>query len=216
MKLELINVSKISNRKRREYSLQDVNLSLIDHKNTVILSAHEHSSNALLNLIAGVEKATRGKIIRDGIFTGPTGDPAYFHRELSGEENVRFICKLYGQNSNIVLREIREHTKLAKELKQKTKNYTPLIRRKIAISTSLLMESDIYQLKGKLVHPDTDFNSWIQNRILKLSRNSMLLSTNDPDFIQDHAQQALTINPQGYLQSFSNVQSGIDTYNSFC
>ncbi|PWQ98699.1 ABC transporter ATP-binding protein [Leucothrix arctica] len=211
MKLEFLNVSKIHNRKRQTYDLNEVCTSFVEQKSVAILSVYERSSKSLLKLISGIEQPTRGSIIREGIFTSLIGDSSYFHREMSGEENIRFICKLYGQETNKVIHEIKEFAEIKKELKQKAKSYTPVLRRKIAISTSLLMKSDIYQLNGGLHHPQPKFNNKIQSKLMELTTQSTIVVTaGNPDILKKYASCSVVIDHEGRLQSFNDVQSGIE------
>jgi capsular polysaccharide transport system ATP-binding protein len=211
MKLEFLNVSKIHNRKRQTYDLHEVSVSFAEQKSVAILSVHERSTNSLLKLVSGIEQPTKGSIKRDGTFTSPIGEASYFNREMSGEENIRFICKLYGQDTNQVLNEIKELAEIKKELKQKVKNYTPTLRRKIAISTSLSIKSDIYQLNGELHHPQPKFNNKIQSKLMELTTQSTIVVTaGNPDILKKYASCSVVIDHNGHLQTFNNVQSGIE------
>jgi capsular polysaccharide transport system ATP-binding protein len=211
MKLEFVNVSKISNRKQQVYDLHEANFSFTERQSIALLSTYGRSATAFLNLISGIDQPTKGIIQRDGTFTGPIGEPSYFHRELSGEENIRFICKIYGQNSNQVLKKVCEFSGLRKELKQKTKNYSPVLKRKISISASLMMKSDIYQLSGALNHPEPEFNTKIQMKLGEIAKNTtFIISAGDTSLLTKYAETAIVIDGSGQLKTFSNVQEGIE------
>lgn len=215
MRLEFIDVSTIFNRQKQTYKLDKVCHSFTEMQNISVMSVHERSTDSLLSLISGIEQPTHGKIQRKGVFTNLIGDASYFHRDLSGEENIRFICKLYGQNSSQVIKNIKEFTEISRELKQKTKNYSPLLRRKIAISTSLFMKSDIYQLKGMISHPHSEFNERLQAKIIEISKEStLILASTAPVHVKKHTDCSIVINSIGHFQYFKNVQLGIDTYHA--
>lgn len=213
MKLEFINVSKINNRKKQTYHLLEAEANFAERECVAVLATHEKSTTTLLNLISGIEQPTRGKIKREGIFTGPIGDATYYHRDLSCEESIRFICKIYGQDSSRVIKDIKEFASVGKELKQKFKDHSPAVKRKIAISTSLLINSDVYQIKGPLNHPQPGFNTYIHNRLDELAKKAtLILATTDKAFLNKYAHRAIVINTQGRLQEFSDLQSGIDAH----
>lgn len=215
MRLDFINVSKIHNSKKQTYNIRDVSISIEEQHSVAVLSTNERSANTLLHLISGIELPTKGTIQRDGVFTGLIGEPSYFHRELSGEENIRFICKIYGQDSNQVIKDVNEFASLGKELKQKAKTYSPPLRRKIAISTSLLMKSDVYQLKGALNHPQPNFNDNIQAKLAELAKKAtFIVAGGDHNFLSKYASSSVVIDAQGYLKYFSDVQSGIEAHKA--
>lgn len=215
MKIEFVDVSHIYDRKRQVYNLNEVNFSIPEGKNIAVLSAHVRSSTSLLNLISGIQHPTRGIVKREGIFTGVVDEATYFHRELSGEENIRFISKLYGQNSNQVINDVKEFASLGKELRQKTKNYAPPVRRKITIATALMMKADSYQLKSILNHPNQGFNKRIQNRLNDLAKSAKLIVASEKtNLITKYADTAIVINKQGHLQLFHDLQSGIEAHQA--
>jgi len=193
--------------------LQDANLVITKHQHLAVFSSNENSKSALLKLIAGIEQPTRGKIIRSGVFTSVMGNAEYFHRELSGEENIHFISKIYGQNGKKIIKEVKDFAELGKELKTKTKDYPPSIKRKIGISVSLLMHSDLYQLKGKLVHPDKSFNSKIQNKIKDLTKHATIIVIDNMEFARKYAEGSVVIDPQGFFKFFDDFKTGLEEHN---
>jgi capsular polysaccharide transport system ATP-binding protein len=215
MKLDFLNVSKVHDRKKQVYDVLEGNVSFPQNKNTAILSKHGRSSVALLNLISGIDQPTRGLIKREGLFTGVIGDPGYFHRDLSGEQNIRFICKIYGQDPNKVIEDVKKITGLGKELKQKTKSYPLPLKRKIALSTSLMMKSDVYQLKGVLNHPQAKFNNDIQTRLQEIAEEAtLILATEDTKTLNKYADAAVVIDTEGRLETFSDLASGIEAHKA--
>lgn len=211
MKLVFNNISKIHKRKQQTYNLRDVSYSFTESRNVAVLSTHERSAVAFINLISGIEQPTRGSITRQGLFTGSIGNATFFHRELTGEENIRFICKLYGQDANKTITEVRAFAGLNNDLKQKTKTYNPLTKRKIAISTSLFIKSDVYQITTPLNHPHKSFSENVDRKLVELSSQATLvLSTTDKNILEKHAQCSIVLDSQGKLSQFDDLTSGIN------
>ncbi|RVU83397.1 hypothetical protein EOL70_16865 [Leucothrix sargassi] len=215
MKLDFQKVFKIHDRKKQQYSLREVTTSFKEQENVAIMAVNDRSSNAMLRLIAGIEAPTRGVIKRDGVFTGVVGESNYFHAELTGEANIRFICKIYGQDANQVIDEVIKFAGLKNELKQKTKSYNTHLRRKIAISISLLIESDTYLLSGALHYPQKPFHNKVQEKLAELSEQAaIIISTNDQNLMKQYATTSIVIDNNGYLQCFDDIQSGIDAHTA--
>jgi capsular polysaccharide transport system ATP-binding protein len=205
------DVSKLHNRKKQHYNLLDINCSFDDQKNVGILAAHERCSTSLLKLISGVEQPTRGSILRDGLFLGPIGDATLLNRDLSAEENIRFICKIYGQNTKNVIHVIKEMSGLNKELRQKVKTYSPSIKRKLAISLTLSMKSDAYQITGPIQHPDTLFNENIEHRLAEIANTSTLfIASENRSILSKFAECSVVIDNLGRLRKFDTLAAGID------
>lgn len=212
MRLILTRVSHVHNRKMQIYNLRDLNLALPANKNIVILAVHTRSAEAMLEIICGIKAPTRGHIQRYGSISAPLGNDEYFHRELTGEQNLRLIAQVYGQNPNDLVNKVSTFTGLKEELKQKAQEYPGPMKRKITLSASVLMELDCYTVNGDMPeHPKKTFNNKIRRRFQHLSKHAqVILSNSTPAQIRLYAQCAVVIDASGYANFHDNVETGIE------
>lgn len=211
MRLELQHTYKIYHRKKQVYDLFDANITFSGNDSIAVLAQEERSSTSFLRLIAGIDAPTRGKIIRDGAFSIPIGEDSYFHRELSAEENIRFIAKIYGQNQQTLLEKVKNFTNLSKELKEKTKKCPSTLKRKIALATSLLIEADYYQLYSPIKEqPQPKFQKKVQNRLKRIAKQACLFAVSEnQQFLKQHTQSAVVIDSQGRITFYEDLDEGI-------
>jgi capsular polysaccharide transport system ATP-binding protein len=209
MKLEFQKVCHIHDRKKQIYNLLDVDIT-IQETSTAILSTQSRSAKALLKLISGIEVPTRGRVIRSGGFSPPINEISYFHKALSGEQNINFIARIYGQNPAQLIEKVKKFARLNNELKQKTETYSLLLKRKIILSTNILMQFDVYQLSGPITHPQNQFNNKLQKKLTEISENSyLIIASNNKDFLNKYAKSALIIDKTGRAELSNSLNDGL-------
>ena len=99
-------------------ALQDVSLDVYENEFLVIIGPSGCGKTTLLNIIAGLEKPTKGKVIMDGMeITGPDSDRGYVFQQFAlfpwknVYENIEFGLKIKGipkeERENIVKKFIK-------------------------------------------------------------------------------------------------------------
>ena len=75
--------------------LEDVSLTIPTDQSVGILG-RTGGKSTLLRLVAGIESPNSGKVVRHVRFPGRLDSQADFITTLTGEENMRFVSRIYG------------------------------------------------------------------------------------------------------------------------
>jgi len=213
MILELKKVSKHLDLKKRSYSVKEATFSLVQGQSLAILGANPTGSLDLMKLIAGAIYPSQGTIVRHGCSLAVIGDSLTFHRELTGEQNMRFLCKLYGASAKIIIPKVAAFTGLSALFKKKTKSYTPQQKRKIALTLPLFLDVDIYVINGNIGHPDAKFSSRYNELFTeKILNRTLIIHSADLDFIKKHASAAAIVHDNGDVVFKDVIAEGLDEY----
>lgn len=79
-KLEIIDVTKYFD---ELYTLESISLTLKENQFATILGPSGSGKSTLFNIIAGIEKADKGRVLIEGKdFTGKTGRVSYMHQKI--------------------------------------------------------------------------------------------------------------------------------------
>ena len=84
----------------RKVVIDDLSLTLPSGKSLALLGRNGAGKSTLLEIIAGTLHADSGRVLSDGTISWPVGLAASFHRDLTGAENVRFIARIYGVDTD--------------------------------------------------------------------------------------------------------------------
>jgi len=156
--IELVNVSK-------SYKLKGVRKTILDglsfkfpHKrNVAIMGNNGAGKSTLMRLIAGTELPDSGRIYRSANVSWPLGFSGGFNGSMTGIENVRFIARVYGQDTEAVIEYVEEFAELGPSLKLPIKTYSSGMRARLAFGLSMAIDFDYYLIDEITAVGDENF-----------------------------------------------------------
>jgi capsular polysaccharide transport system ATP-binding protein len=102
--IELQNVSKAYRTATGvNYVLNNITFKTPKHDNIGILGLNGAGKSTLLRIMSGVETPDFGKVIHTQRVSWPIGFGGGFNGSLSGEENARFVARIYGEDVDRVV-----------------------------------------------------------------------------------------------------------------
>ena len=79
---------------------------------TALLGRNGAGKSTMMKMIAGNQKPSSGRIWSDGTISWPVGFAGSFHGELTGRQNVRFIARIYGVDTDALCDFVEEFAEL--------------------------------------------------------------------------------------------------------
>lgn len=80
----------------RKIIVDNLSLTLPSGKSLALLGRNGAGKSTLLQMVAGTLRPDSGRIVSDGRISWPVGLGGSLHRELTGAQNVRFLARVYG------------------------------------------------------------------------------------------------------------------------
>ncbi len=146
--IRLKNVTKYyPTPKGRKYVLRDVNIEFPPKCNIAILGRNGMGKSTLLRLLGGIDYPNRGHIRSEGRISWPMGLSGGVQGSMSGRDNARFVCRIYGDSEHEVERKIEyihEFTELGDYFDMPVKTYSNGMRARLSFATSMAFDFDIY------------------------------------------------------------------------
>ena len=131
----------------RHYVLRDVDFSLPEKCNIGIVGRNGMGKSTLLRLLGGIDYPSHGKIKTDGNVSWPMGLQGGVQGSLSGRDNARFVCRIFGDTEDEVDRKIEfiyEFSELGDYFDMPVKTYSNGMRARLSFATSIAFDFDIY------------------------------------------------------------------------
>ena len=111
--LSLEHVTKTyDTRHGRHHVLKGINLTLERGRNIGILGRNGAGKSTLIRLIAGAERPTTGRVVRNMSVSWPLAFVGAFAYHLTGLDNLKFICRIYGKDYKKLLPFIEDFAEL--------------------------------------------------------------------------------------------------------
>ncbi|SLN70003.1 Polysialic acid transport ATP-binding protein KpsT [Roseovarius gaetbuli] len=109
-----------------------------------LLGRNGAGKSTLLKIIAGTMDATAGRVVSDGTVSWPVGFAGSFHPDLSGVQNTRFIARVYGVDTNVLVDFVEDFAELGQHFHQPFRTYSSGMRSRLAFGVSMGIRFDTY------------------------------------------------------------------------
>jgi len=195
--------------------LNNISFKFPEKKNIGVLGVNGAGKSTLLRLIAGTEFPDSGKIIRSGHYSWPLGFSGSFHPSLTGIENLRFACRIYGADIREVTEYVKDFSELGKFIHEPIKTYSSGMRSRLAFALSMAIDFDVYLVDEIMGVGDKGFQDKCRTAFQEKSeKSSIIMVSHNMETIRDYSDVALLLTGE-HLEIYEDVDKAIDLYNSF-
>ncbi|MEL6315136.1 MAG: ABC transporter ATP-binding protein, partial [Pseudomonadota bacterium] len=124
--------------------IDDLDIVLPDGKSLALMGRNGAGKSTLMELISGIMRPDKGRVYSDGSISWPIGLSSAFHNEMSGAENVRFIARIYGVDTEELLEFVLDFSELGEFFYMPVRAYSSGMRSRLAFGTSMGIKFDYY------------------------------------------------------------------------
>jgi len=185
--IQLINVCKdYPTRLGPRRILEDVNLTIRPGERIGILGRNGAGKSTLVRLISGAEPPTLGSIERRMSVSWPLAFTGGFHGALTGADNVRFICRIYGVDFEPRFQFVKDFSQLGLYLDEPVANYSSGMRARLAFAISMTIDFDCYLIDEVLSVGDEAFRDRCKTELFeKRSDKAMLIVSHSHRYLKE-------------------------------
>ncbi|AUQ68759.1 ABC transporter ATP-binding protein [Phaeobacter inhibens] len=128
----------------RKIVIDNLNLTLPSGRSLALLGRNGAGKSTLLQIIAGTMRPDCGRVVSDGSISWPVGLGGAFHRDLTGAENVRFIARIYGVDTDDLVNFVDDFAELGKFYHMPMRSYSSGMRSRLTFGASMGIKFDTY------------------------------------------------------------------------
>lgn len=143
--IEFRNVTKEFARSGfRNRVIDDLSLTVPSQLSVALLGRNGAGKSTLLKMIAGTLEPTSGEILSTGSISWPVGFAGSFHPDLTGSQNVRFVARIYGVDTEELSDFVEEFCELGASYRQPLRGYSSGMKARLSFGVSMGIGFDTY------------------------------------------------------------------------
>ncbi|APA88935.1 ABC transporter ATP-binding protein [Paraburkholderia sprentiae WSM5005] len=211
--IELRNLTKAYNtRQGKRVVLDDINLRVRKGEKIGILGRNGAGKSTMIRMISGAELPTSGTIQRKMSVSWPLAFGGAFQGSLTGMDNLRFICRVYGTDARASEPFVQEFSELGYYLREPVKSYSAGMRARLAFAISMAIEFDCFLIDEIIAVGDSRFHEKCHHELFERRRDrSLIIVSHDAGYIRQHCDTAAVL-VGGRLHSFENIDDAYSFY----
>ena len=128
----------------RKVVFDDLTLTLPAGAKVGVLGRNGAGKSTLLGMISGTVRPDGGEIRRHASISWPLGFSGSFHPELTGAQNVRFVARIYGIDTDALIAYVQDFAELGDFLDMPVRSYSSGMRARLAFGMSMGIAFDWY------------------------------------------------------------------------
>jgi len=200
------------------YVFRNISFVLPPYVNIGVLGKNGAGKSTLLRLIAGALHPDSGRILTDKSISWPIGLNTGLQRDLSGLDNVRFVCRVYGLTKSEIQETIdfvRECADIGDHFYQPVKLYSPGTRARFNFSLCMAFDFDYYLVDEATAVGDAEFKkrgALIFKERCKNSNQIMVL--HDLDELRKECQVGVVIHDSENVVVYDTIDKAIEQYTA--
>ena len=211
--IRLSNVSKAyATSSGKVHVLEGVDFQVNRGESVGILGRNGAGKSTLIRIISGAEQPDTGSIAREMSVSWPLAFSGAFQTSLTGIDNLRFICRVYGVDTERHIAFVEDFSELGVFLREPVRTYSSGMQARLAFALSMIIEFDCFLIDEIVAVGDSRFQAKCHEELfLKRADRARIIVSHDPGYIRSHCQRAAVLQA-GKLHQFDSVDEAYTYY----
>ena len=198
----------------RRRVLDRVSFTLERGRNMGILGRNGAGKSTLIRLLSGAERPTSGRIHRGMSVSWPLAFTGAFQTHLTGLDNLKFVCRVYGVDWKPLLPFVEEFTELGLYLREPVENYSAGMTMRLAFALSMAIEFDCFLIDEGLSVGDARFGHRCHVELFQKRKDrAFILVSHSPEIVKQYCERACVLH-DGRFHEFDDVDGAYAFYES--
>ena len=192
--------------------INGLNLTLPTGKSLALLGGNGAGKSTLLSMIAGTLRPDAGSIWSDGTISWPIGYSGSFHKDLTGEQNTRFIARVYGVDTDELSDFVQDFAEIGKHYYMPLRTYSSGMRSRLNFGLSMGVPFDTYLIDEVTSVGDQNFR--LKSRVLfkeRMKTASAIMVSHNLEELRQYCDGAILLH-KGQLSYFDNLDEALEAH----
>ncbi|MEO0767462.1 MAG: ABC transporter ATP-binding protein [Pseudomonadota bacterium] len=193
----------------RKTVINNLNLTLPTGKSLGLLGRNGAGKSTLMQIIAGTMSADTGRVVSDGTISWPVAFGGSFHPQMTGEQNVRFVARIYGVDTDSLIDFVQDFAEIGNHFYMPVRTYSAGMKTRLTFGTSMGIQFDTYLVDETTAVGDARFRR--KSRAVfrdRMARSSAILVSHNMSELRDFCDAGIVLH-DGQLSYFDALEDAI-------
>lgn len=216
--IELCRINKAYRLPRggRKDVLREASITFRPGVNMGILGLNGAGKSTLMRIIGGSERPDSGMVTRKGRVSWPIGFSGGFHGSLTGRENMRFTCRIYGADIRRVTAFVEDFSELGPYMDMPVRTYSSGMKSKLAFGLSMAIGFDFYLIDEAYSVGDASFQAKAEKVFReRRAHSTLIVVSHSAATIRKNCDSAAVLHG-GMLTVYDKLEDAMRVYTGIC
>lgn len=208
--IELRNLSKtyVLNGHRKIVA-DKINVTFPTGVSVALLGRNGAGKSSLLRMISGEMLPSSGEIFSTGRISWPVGFSGSFNGEMSGEQNCRFVARIYGIDTDEMADFVSDFTELGSHFRLPVRTYSAGMKARLAFGISMAVPFETYLVDEVSAVGDQAFRLKSSRVFLERMKNAgAIVVAHSMDMLRKTCQSGAVLE-NGKILYFNDLEDAI-------
>ena len=211
--IELKNIVKTYPTRNGPHTVLDgIDFTINRGEKIGILGRNGAGKSTMIRILSGAEHPTSGKVRRGMTLSWPLAFGGAFQGSLTGVDNLKFICRVYGVDYHDKIDYVEDFSELGKYMREPVKSYSSGMQMRLAFAISMAVEFDCFLIDEVISVGDARFYAKCQNELfVKRADRALIMVSHEAHNIRDHCSR-IGVLIAGKMTFFDDVNAAYAYY----
>jgi capsular polysaccharide transport system ATP-binding protein len=200
-------------RGRPKYIARDISVVFPSHSRVGLMGRNGAGKSTLLSIIAGSLNPDSGRVRVTGTISWPIGLQGCIHPDLTGAQNVKFIARVYGVDTEELMDFVADFADLGMNFNEPVRNYSSGMRARLNFGMSMGIRFDTYLIDEVSAVGDAQFRR--KSQMLfddRMSKGGVIMVSHSERMVRSMCTSGAVLE-NGTLTWFDDVEEALDQHS---
>lgn len=177
-----------------------------------VMGRNGAGKSTLIRLVSGAENPNSGTVEHGMSVSWPLAFGGAFQDGLTGQDNIRFISRIYNQDFRKNFDFVERFAELGTYLREPVSSYSSGMRARLAFAISMIIEFDCYLIDEISAVGDVRFHEKCQVELFeRRADRAMLIVSHDINYVREHCRRFAVLH-LGHLKFFDDFDTAYQAH----